>query len=69
MSPETKSGYIALIIGILGYLRTIYLNSQNEMVTYLLTAVFTPFLIFGIAMFLNPKSRREKIGQIPFRGW
>jgi len=69
MRPEKKSGYIALLIGILGYIGIFYLNSNNDLFTYLSTAVFTPFIIYGIAMMFNPNTRREKIGQIPFRGW
>ncbi|ABR54673.1 conserved hypothetical protein [Methanococcus vannielii SB] len=69
MSPEKKSGYFAMLIGILGYIGILYLNPKNDMVTYLSTAVFTPFIIYAVSIFLGPKSRREKIGQIPFRGW
>lgn len=69
MRPETKSGYIALLIGILGYIGVLCLNSENNLFNYLSTAVLTPFIIYGIAMMFNPNTRREKIGQIPFRGW
>ena len=68
MSPEKKSGIVSIIIGIIG-LAIIILYSSSVFITYMGTALFVPFIIFGIGIGLNPPTRRKKIGQLPFRGW
>lgn len=69
MTPEEKTGFISLLIGILGFILVITLNPENVMLIYMATALLTPFLIYGVGISLNPKTRRKKIGRIPFRGW
>ncbi|HID47961.1 MAG TPA: hypothetical protein EYP47_04725 [Methanococcaceae archaeon] len=68
MTPERKSGIVALIVGVLGFLYII-LYSGDPLVAYLGTALFTPFLLYGIGVMFIPKSRRKKEGLLPFRGW
>ncbi|MBP2143761.1 energy-converting hydrogenase A subunit I [Methanococcus voltae] len=68
LTPEFKSGIIALIIGIVGYLY-IYLANLGDLFSYLGMAVSTPFLIYGIGILLNPSTKRKEMGKIPFRGW
>jgi energy-converting hydrogenase A subunit I len=68
MTPEKKSGVISVIIGILGFIFLI-VYSNNVFLTYMGTALSTPFIIYGVGMLLNPNTRRKEDGQIPFRGW
>ncbi|MBW9220952.1 hypothetical protein KKP91_01910 [Methanothermococcus sp. SCGC AD-155-M21] len=68
MTPEKKSGIISLIIGIIGFTYIIF-YSNNVLLIYLGTALFTPFMVYGIGMMLNPKTKRREEGLIPFRGW
>lgn len=68
MTPEKKSGIISLIIGIIGFTYIIF-YSNNVLLIYLGTALFIPFMIYGIGMMLNPKTKRSEEGRIPFRGW
>ncbi|HIQ32004.1 hypothetical protein KKP90_01940 [Methanothermococcus sp. SCGC AD-155-E23] len=68
MTPERKSGMLALIIGILGFLY-ILIFPKSVLVVYLGTALFTPFILYGIGIMFIPKTRRRKEGLLPFRGW
>ncbi|AXI24898.1 hypothetical protein CFE53_01460 [Methanofervidicoccus sp. A16] len=68
MTPERKSGILSLIVGILGFLYII-LYPKNVLVIYLGTALFTPFILYGVGMMFIPKTRRKKEGLLPFRGW
>ncbi len=68
MTPEKKSGFISLIIGFIGYIFLI-LCLKDVFIVYMGTALFTPFLIYGFGILINPNTRRKEEGQIPFRGW
>ncbi|AEH07019.1 hypothetical protein [Methanothermococcus okinawensis] len=67
MTPEKKSGVISLIIGLIGYVYLILCS--NIFLIYMGTALFTPFIIYGFGILLNPNTRRKDEGQLPFRGW
>ncbi|WP_292461193.1 hypothetical protein [Methanothermococcus sp.] len=68
MTPEKKSGIISLIIGLLGFV-WIILYLKSAFLIYMGTALFTPFIVYGFGILLNPNTRRKDEGQIPFRGW
>ena len=68
MTPEKKSGIISLIIGLIGFIYII-LCSKSVFLVYMCTALFTPFIVYGFGILLNPDTRRKDEGQIPFRGW
>ena len=68
MTPEKKSGVISLLIGLIGFVFLI-IYSKSIFLTYMGTALFTPFIVYGVGMLLNPNTRRKEEGQIPFIGW
>ncbi len=66
MDIEKKVGIVCLIIGMLSF---ILMFITNGLISYLFYILFVPNILYGVGIFIVPKTRRKKLGKIPFRGY